>query len=325
MPVAVLANDRALQSFLDEYATGAVLSCDCTRMLADCGNFLISTERGDYVLTVFASATVSGVALIPDLADFLARQQIPCPQPLRGGSGRRIGTLHEMPAVLAGVMRGIRQAVPEAVHCAAAGAMLARLHVAGRSFPQQLPEDRRGHMWRDLTQRVRSRLVYTDERLLASEMGFQALYRLVDLPRGIIHANPVSAGFLLEDGHASGLVGVPHFRTDALLYDLAVAVNDWCSRSDGGIDEHLARALLTAYHALRPLTALECGAWPVLLRAAALHSWLSALYDAHFPRLGWGASGLDPEASRRILLDRIETESMARRVWPDGRQLAVIG
>ncbi len=325
MPGAVLANDRALQSFLDGYATGTVLSCDCIPTLADGRYFIISTERGDYVLTVFASATVSGVNRVPDLADFLARQQIPCPRPLRDGSGGWIGTLHEMPAVLSGVMRGIRQPVPEAIHCAAAGAMLARLHVAGRSFPQQLPEDRQGHVWRDLTQRVRGRLVHADERLLASGLGFQALYRLVDLPRGIIHANPVSTGFLLEDGRASGLVGVPHFRIDALLYDLAVAVNDWCSRGDGGIDEHLARVLLAAYHALRSLTALECGVWPVLPRVAALHSWLSALYDAHFPRPGWGASGFDPEASRRILLDRIETESMARRVWPDGRQPAVIG
>ncbi|MHB8345670.1 MAG: phosphotransferase [Acidiferrobacterales bacterium] len=319
MSVAVLAGDRALQLFLDEYATGAVHSCACIETLADERNFRICAEQGDFVLTVFGAAAASDIAPIPDMADFLARRRVPCPTALRNVSGGRIGALRGVPAVLSQLMRGDRQAAPEAVHCDATGTMLAQLHIAGQGFFQQLPENRGAQAWRDAAQRVATLLDRHDEQMLTRELEFHARYRLIDLPRGIIHANPVRAGILLEGGQVSGLAGVPQLRVDTLLYDLAVAVNDWCSYADGGMDALLARALLGAYHVLRPLSALERGAWPVLLRAAALHSWMSALYDAHFPRHGWGPSGVDPDTSKRVLLDRIETESAARSVWPDGR------
>ncbi len=310
----------ALQFFLDDYGAGTVHSCHGIPSLSDSRNFLVAAEHGNYVLTMFGATVAGEIALIPDLTDYLARQQLPCPRPLRNSLGERIGILHKTPATLSERVRGSLQTSPEPLHCAAAGAMLARLHVVGRSFSPQLPEDHRPHVWRDAAHRVRDRLGRDDAKLLDSELGFQALYRFSDLPHGIIHGDLVRDHVLFDDGRISSVVGVPHFRADVLLYDLALAVNDWCSCTDGAMDEHLARASLEAYHAQRPLGALERGAWPVLLRTAALHSWLSGLYDTYVPRPGWGAFGRDSEVSRRILLDRIDNESMVREVWPGGSQ-----
>jgi len=47
-------------------------------------------------------------------------------------------------------------------------------------------------------------------------------------------------------------------------------VNDWASEDDGQLDFQRAGALVAAYQGVRPLTSIERGAWPVLLRAAAL-------------------------------------------------------
>ncbi|MDA8363093.1 MAG: phosphotransferase [Gammaproteobacteria bacterium] len=322
MPAAAPADDRALQRFLDEYEAGAVLGCDRVPAPSGDENYLIATERGAYVITLFAA---DATAPKLDLADLLTRQRIPCPRPLRNITGGRSGTLSGRSAVLSIRGRGQLRTRAGVSDCAAVGTMLARIHIAGRSDPPPLMEKPRAQGWRDLAAGVRTRVGRDDERLIAGELAFQSLYRFSDLPRGTIHSCPVRAVVLFEEGRVTSLVGVPGFRADVLLYDLAVAVNDWCSRDDGGLDGQLAGATLDAYHAHRPLSALERGAWPVLLRAAALHSWLRALYDAHTSRSQCGPSGADPEALGRILRQRIDNESMARAVWPACRPYGSVG
>jgi homoserine kinase type II len=61
------------------------------------------------------------------------------------------------------------------------------------------------------------------------------------------------------------------------LVDLALAVAGCARAEDGRLDAGRARALIDVYHARRPLTPIERGAWPTLLRAAALQLWLTTL------------------------------------------------
>jgi len=65
-----------------------------------------------------------------------------------------------------------------------------------------------------------------------------------------------------------------------MLYDVAIALNDWCSDADGVLDGQRARALLGAYAGLRPFTAKEAELWPTMLRVACVRFWLSRLIAA---------------------------------------------
>jgi homoserine kinase type II len=141
--------------------------------------------------------------------------------------------------------------------------------------------------------------------LLESELTFQAEHRFPDLPRGPVHADLFRDNALFENGRISGVVDFYFAGVDCLLYDLAVCANDWCLEEDFRLAAARVGALLRAYHALRPFTAQEREAWPVMLRAAALRFWLSRLYDSHLPRPGMLVHAHDPEHFRHVLESRL--------------------
>src|SRR5471030_2178174 len=70
---------------------------------------------------------------------------------------------------------------------------------------------------------------------------------------------------------------------DSWLFDVAVTVNDWCIDVDTGVlDTARVRAMLDAYHAVRPFTAAEHAAWQPLLREAEM---LTPHDPRHFERI----------------------------------------
>src|SRR5690606_28011645 len=93
--------------------------------------------------------------------------------------------------------------------------------------------------------------------------------------------------------------------SDALLFDVAVTVNDWCTLPNGHLDAARSTALIKAYGGERAFTEAEREMWPAVLRAAALRFWLSRLEDLHLPREGEMVQVKDPGEYRNILRTRM--------------------
>src|SRR2546426_401897 len=171
----------------------------------------------------------------------------------------------------------------------------------GRFVLTLLEKPRGPRWWGAAAREIAPFLDEARRELLASELEFQARHRALDLPRGPVHADLFRDNVLFEGDRIGGVIDFYFAGIDTLLFDVAVAVNDWCVDPAGEIDGARAGALLGAYRRAREFTRVEQQAWPVLLRAAALRFWLSRLYDFYLPRAGELTHAHDPEHFRRVL------------------------
>src|SRR3569833_1843389 len=125
------------------------------------------------------------------------------------------------------------------------------------------------------------------------------------LPRGPIHADLFRNNVMFDGERLTGFFDFYFAGWDTWLFDVAVTVNDWCIDLDSGaLDSARARAMLDAYHAVRPFSAGEQLSWQAMLRAGALRFWLSRLYDFHLPRDAEMLTPHDPAHFERILRRR---------------------
>ena len=137
--------------------------------------------------------------------------------------------------------------------------------------------------------------------LIESELAAQAALDLSMLPQGVIHADLFRDNVLFVEERLTGVIDFYYACHDALAYDLAITLNDWCVDPDGRPNPARWQTMSLAYRSARELTAAERAAWPLLLRAAAFRFYLSRLYDWTHPREGDVVHVKDPAQYRRIL------------------------
>ncbi len=273
-------------------------------------NFFISTDAGEYVLTIFEVLDFDQLPFYLNLMRHLAERAVLVPAPVANDQGQLVVPLRGKPAAIVSKLEGESQMAPRPVHCAAVGAMVARMHLAALDFPLQQPNLRGLDWWNATTPLV---LPYLDDdcaHLLRAEMHFQEAFaasaHYKRLARGPVHADLFRNNVMFDGERLTGFFDFYFAGCDTWLFDLAVTVNDWCiDQGTGVLDEARVRAMLDAYHAVRPFTDDEQAAWQPMLRAAALRFWLSRLYDYHRPRAAEMLTPHDPTHFERILRERI--------------------
>lgn len=273
-------------------------------------NFFITTDSGEFVLTIFEILTFEQLPFYLHLMNHLAQHGVLVPAPVANNSGQLCAPLHGKPAAIVSKLIGSSQMTPAPLHCAEVGAMLAKMHLAGQDF-QLHQENLRGlSWWTETAPKVAPFLNKDQQQLLSIELQHQqtfaasALYQ--QLPRGPIHADLFRNNVMFDKDKLTGFFDFYFAGWDALLFDLAVTVNDWCiDLASGELDHVRVAALLDAYQQIRPLSVEEQSAWQTMLRGAALRFWLSRLFDFYQPRKAHSLTPHDPTHFERILRKRI--------------------
>ena len=305
MSVYTKVTPSQLADWLKRYSVGTLTELRGIAAGIENTNYFVTTTQGRYVLTLFERLPERSLPFYLGLMAHLAREAIPCPAPIVDHANGLYSMLNGKPAALVTRLPGAPVSAPGSAHCTQVGGVLAGMHIAGQSFAGGLENPRGPKWWRATAPLAAPFLDAPRRRLLESELEFQSRYRFQDLPRGPIHADLFRDNVLWDGDRIGGLIDFYFAGVDTWLFDVAVTLNDWCVHPDGEIDRERAIALLGAYHAARPFSAIERGAWPAMLRAASLRFWLSRLHDFHLPRPGELVHAHDPEHFRRILELRI--------------------
>jgi len=282
-------------------------------------NYYATTARGQWVLTLFERLSPAELPYYLQLMQHLAQRGIPVPAPQVCADDEMLFSVAGKPAAVVTRLPGSHRLAPDAAHCAQVGTMLARMHIAGLDFPGQQPHLRGLAWWAQTVPVVLPFVNEAQADLLRDELAFQqrlaASAEAQALPRGPIHADLFRDNAMFDEtGGVDRLCGFFDFYfagTDALLFDVAVCLNDWCTDLDSGhLDDARAAAFIGAYTAERAFTPAEHRLLPALMRAAALRFWLSRLWDWHLPRDAALLRPKDPAQLERVLRDRIQTR------WP---------
>ncbi|MBC7698996.1 homoserine kinase [Aquabacterium sp.] len=291
---------------------GAVQSLQGATSGIENTNYFVSTDQGDYVLTLFERLTFEQLPFYLALMRHLAERGIPVPAPQADEHGVILHTLKGKPAAVVTRLKGRNQLAPQAADCAQVGAMLARMHLAAQDYPPHQPNLRGLAWWNETIPVVAPYLDPTQRELIESELAYQqalaASPAYQGLPQGAIHADLFRDNVMFDGPALSGFFDFYFAGCDTFGFDIAVCLNDWCiDLATGQLDPARAHAFVAAYDEQRRLSDDELALLPALLRAAALRFWTSRLWDFHLPRDAAMLQAHDPTHFERVLTQRRQT------------------
>ncbi len=277
----VVAEDLA--AFLAGYDIGELLAYKGIAEGVENSNFLVHTSRGYFILTLYERrVAATDLPFFLGLMEHLHARGITCPQPVKNKRGEVLGHVAGRPAAIITFLDGMWIRRPSPGHCAALGAALAQLHLAGLDFNCRRANALSVKGWRPLYETCSRR---ADEvrrdltQFLAAELAHLETAWPRNLPDGVIHADLFPDNVFFLGNKLSGLIDFYFACTDALAYDVAICLNAWCFETDHSYNVTKGKSLLQAYAQVRPLTEEERDALPLLARGAALRFLLTRLVD----------------------------------------------
>ena len=293
MAVYTRLGAEEMAAIVEAFDVGALISAKGIAEGVSNSNWLIETQQAEasrrFILTVYESRTdITELPFFLDLLDHLAARGCPVPRTMHdrdGASHRLIDTPEGQKALaLIEYLPGVSVSEPTVGQARAVGAALAQIHLASADFPMERANSLDLPAWQQLLGDCgHEGLASIDTGLAAlveRELPTLASQWPSDLPRGVIHADLFTDNVLMLGDTVTGLIDFYFACTDMLAYDVAVTHSAWCFSNDGTrFDAALSNALIEGYESVRPLSAAERAAQPVLARGAAVRFLSTRAYD----------------------------------------------
>lgn len=277
--------DDQLDELLLEYNLGSVLSCKGIAEGVENSNYLLHTEAGYFILTLYEKrVNKDDLPFFLGLMEHLVAQGFVSPKPIINKAGQTLTEVADRPAAIIQFLEGrsIKKISPN--HCALLGENLAHLHLAAKDFTIERPNALTIGSWRPLFESCLQSATGTSIKQseineIEKELSILEENWPTTLPEGVIHADLFPDNIFFLDGKVSGVIDYYFACNDFLAYDIAICLNAWCFESDSSFNVTKARKLLSGYRSVREISAKELEALPFLCRGAALRFYLTRLYD----------------------------------------------
>ena len=284
MAVYTKVSDEELSRFLKRYDIGTPVSLTGIREGIENTNYFLETTKSRFILTLYEKRIYPAeLPYFLDLMTYLNKKGVVCPLPVESKTKETLLPLCGKKACLTTFLNGESVKRISAKHCFQLGKAMAKMHLAGRDFPQSRKNDLSLDGWKALTDKIGTDADKVCDGLF-SEMT-KALDKVASrfpsgLPQGVIHADLFPDNVFFSNGELSGIIDFYFACNDALVYELAVCLNAWCfDQDDWEFDSGKARNMLEGYEQLRPLSDKEKEAFPTLALGSALRFLLTRTYD----------------------------------------------
>ncbi|HEX4179777.1 MAG TPA: homoserine kinase [Caulobacteraceae bacterium] len=321
MAVYTDITDAELEQFLGAFDLGAPLTFKGIAEGVENSNFLLETERGRFILTVYERrARAEDLPYFLGLMQWLAEHGFPSATPIPDRAGRRLSAIRGKPAALASFMPGLSVRRPTVAHCREAGEGLAWLHQAGRGYQGRRANDLGQAAWAGLFAPLHAEAEALKPGLaavIAEDLAALEREWPRDLPGGVVHADLFPDNVFFTGGRFSAAIDFYFACDDLFAYDLATCLNSWCFEADGAFNVTSAGAMIAGYERRRTLSPSERAALPVLAWGSAMRFFLTRLAD-------WGAT---PPGALVRPKDPLEYERKlaVHRASRDGGGLMLLG
>jgi len=279
-----------LGALIAHFDVGALRSAKGIAEGVSNSNWLIETDGSGthgsrFILTMYEQRTeVRDLPFFLGLMDHLAAHGCPVPATIHDRDGQAFRLHGGKAAALIAFLPGVSVSQPTPAQARAVGGALARVHLASADFALSRANGLALTDWQALAADCgQDGLAAIDEGLAGSvtaELAFLGAHWPQGLPRSVIHADLFPDNVLMLGDTVSGLIDFYFACTDITAYDVAVTHAAWCFDATGtAFDPAISAALLEGYQTVRPLSAEERAALPVLARGAAIRFLMTRAYD----------------------------------------------
>lgn len=274
-----------LAELIGEYDVGSLISAKGIAEGVSNSNWLVETTRNRFILTMYESRTeLSDLPFFLGLLDHLAAKGCPVPRTIHDRSGAAFRIIDGKAVALIEFLPGISIDCPNEAQARAVGQALAGIHIESHDFSGTRANGLGLRGWQALLNECSAesldRIDPSLPELVSLETAFLQANWPDELPHSVIHADLFPDNVLMLDTRVSGLIDFYFACRDITAYDLAVTHAAWCfDRHGKEFRASIAAALMTGYESVRPLSAAERQALPILARGASMRFLATRAYD----------------------------------------------
>ena len=249
-----------IDHILDQYQLGSVGSFRETTHGIENSNYFLKvqpdssgSERTEFVLTVLERETANRSLVFAALKR-CSERGLPVPQLVSTSDGSVVVNHNGRKVLIYERLPGNHVVYPTIQHCAAIGRFLARMHLILEPLAIDTAYERKLDWIKKAATGCQPVLSNEDSRVL--RRAINRVESMLDrneiqrLPQGIIHGDLFRDNVLFNEHGLCGVLDFHHAGYGFWLFDLAIAINDWCI-DNGSLDREKTFAMLREYHSIR--------------------------------------------------------------------------